>query len=74
MSTIVWEKLKKRYCDKVATYVFLEAELIYPADLLSFEHPRVLAHRCSHANLCNANEKAYCIWCGTNPNFDPFHQ
>jgi len=46
-------------------------EVIYPAEHLPDQPPRVNAHRCSNALICNQMDKPGCIWCGTNPGRQP---
>ena len=72
MAQLVWEKLKEQYCEKATTNVCLEAQVVYPVDWIPSQHPRILAHRCSHAQICNNDNRASCIWSGTNPLVDPF--
>jgi len=68
-----WEISKVCYCDHVKTEVALEAEVLYPIDILP-DSPRVLAHRCSHGVQCNRYATAACIWAATNPDHDPFRK
>ncbi|MBN2147408.1 MAG: hypothetical protein JW726_08465 [Anaerolineales bacterium] len=74
MAEKVWETIKVQYCHHVKEQVGLEAELVYPADFLPDQGPRVLSHRCSHAFACNLDGRPSCIWAGTNPAFDPFRE
>jgi hypothetical protein len=74
MATKTWETLKVRYCAHVNAEISLEAEVVYPADMLPDEAPRVLAHRCSNGVACSLNNQAACVWAGTNPTFDPFEE
>jgi hypothetical protein len=67
-----WQVIKVRYCHHAGQEVNLEAEMIYPAEFLPDQQPRVNAHRCSHAFACNLDGRASCVWAGTNPTFDPF--
>ena len=67
-----WQVIKVRYCHHADQEVNLEAEMIYPAEFLPDQQPRVNAHRCSHAFACNLDGRASCVWAGTNPTFDPF--
>jgi hypothetical protein len=67
-----WQVIKVRYCHHANQEVNLEAEMIYPAEFLPDQQPRVNAHRCSHAFACNLDGRASCVWAGTNPTFDPF--
>ena len=67
-----WQVIKVRYCHHADQNVNLEAEMIYPAEFLPDQQPRVNAHRCSHAFACNLDGRASCVWAGTNPTFDPF--
>lgn len=72
MSEKIWEPIKICYCHHVDQEVALEAELVYPPEWLPHQRPRVLAHRCSQALLCNLDGRPSCIWAGTNPVIDPF--
>jgi hypothetical protein len=72
MAVKTWEVLKIRYCAHANAEVGLEAEVIYPSDILPDQAPRVLAHRCSHAFACNFDSRPSCVWAGTNPTYDPF--
>jgi hypothetical protein len=72
MAVKQWESIKVRYCDRVKTDVSLDVEVIYPAEWLPDQAPRVLGHRCSHAFSCNLDNRASCKWAGTNPAYDPF--
>ena len=67
-----WQTIKIRYCDHAGANVDLEAELLFPADILPDQQPRVISHRCSRAIACNLDDRASCVWAGTNPAFDPF--
>ena len=72
MATKTWQVVKVRYCDHVGKEVALEAELIFPSEILPDQQPRVNAHRCSYAFNCNLDDRPSCVWAGTNPTFDPF--
>ncbi len=72
MATKNWESLKTAYCTRSGVDVTLEAEMIYPAEFLPEQPPRITAHRCSHALECNQETRASCVWAGTNPGYDPF--
>jgi hypothetical protein len=50
----------------------MDAEVILPAEWLPEGPPRVIAHRCSQAVDCNLDNRASCVWAGTNPAYDPF--
>jgi hypothetical protein len=72
MSTKSWEVIKTCYCHHIGQEVALEAELVYPAEWLPDQAPRVFAHRCSQAFGCNLDGRPSCVWAGTNPAIDPF--
>ena len=72
MSVRTWQPVKVCFCQHAGEDVALEAEVVYPAEILPDQAPRVLAHRCSHATLCNLDGRPSCVWAGTNPAFDPF--
>jgi hypothetical protein len=67
-----WQVVKVCFCHHAGKEVGLEAELVYPAEWLPDQPPRVLGHRCSEALVCNLDGRPSCIWAGTNPNYDPF--
>jgi hypothetical protein len=66
-----WEVSKIKYCEHVGHEIALETELVYPAEFLPDQPPRVVAQRCSNGLACNAMEKPGCVWCGTRPNHQP---
>ena len=74
MAVKTWQTIKIRYCDHAGCEVGMEAEIVLPAEWLPESAPRVVAHRCSHGLQCNLDERASCIWSGTNPVFDPFSE
>ncbi len=74
MAQKTWETLKICYCKRAGMEVGFEAEVVYPAEFLPDQAPRVLAHRCSNGTECNQSSKAACIWAGTNPTYDPFSE
>jgi hypothetical protein len=67
-----WQTLKVCYCQHVGQEVALEAEVVYPAEFLPEQPGRVTAHRCSQGINCNQDDRAACMWSGSNPAFDPF--
>jgi hypothetical protein len=74
MVTKTWEVIRVRYCQHAGCEVGLEAEVIYPPDILPDQPARIVAHRCSHAFACNLDNRPSCIWAGTNPTYDPFRE
>ena len=72
MAHQIWKKMKRSFCERVGCEVDFEAELAVPTDILPDQSARIIAHRCSDADRCNAEDKASCIWAGTNPLYDPF--
>lgn len=72
MAQRTWETEKVCFCEKVHDQVSLDVEVVYPAEWLPDQQPRVIAHRCSHGVYCNLDERAACVWAGTNPLVDPF--
>lgn len=72
MAVKSWEAIKYCYCHHVGKNVALEAELVYPAEWLPEQSPRIAAHRCSDGMACNLDGRVSCIWAGTNPTIDPF--
>jgi len=72
MADRLWEKIKTIFCNHAGCEVHFEVEVIYPAEWMPDQPPRVLAHRCSHGVYCRMQDKASCIWAGTNPVYNPF--
>ena len=72
MSSTNWQTIKMCYCHHVGKDVGLEAQVVFPSDVLPDQAPRVLGHRCSDAFSCNLDGRPSCMWAGTNPAFDPF--
>jgi len=72
MAKRVLEVSKVCFCEHAGEDVALETEVVYPAEFLPDQSPRILAHRCSHSLYCNQLSRPTCIWAGTNPDFDPF--
>jgi hypothetical protein len=72
MAVMTWQTIKVCFCDHVKESVGLEAQVVFPADILPDQPPRVLAHRCSKGCECALDDRPACVWAGTNPLFDPF--
>jgi hypothetical protein len=72
MAQEVWQELRRQRCDRIDEVVALECRLVYPAQFLPDQPPRVLAHRCSKGLECNADDRPSCMWAGTLPGHDPF--
>jgi len=56
-----WEAVKIRHCDHAGGEIALEAEKVYPVDVLSDQPPRLLAHRCSRGLECSQNSQSSCL-------------
>jgi hypothetical protein len=67
-----WRVLKTQHCERIDDVAALEVHLVFPADILPDQAPRVVAHRCSHALRCNQMHAPTCQWAGTLPGYDPF--
>jgi hypothetical protein len=67
-----WQPVKVCICHHVGEEVALEADVVYPAEWLPEQPPRIIAHRCSHGLACNLDGRPSCVWAGTNPAIDPF--
>lgn len=72
MAVKTWHTIKVQFCPHANSPVHLEAEVVYPAEFLPEQNPRVLGHRCSHAYLCQQSDQVACVWSGSNPLYDPF--
>jgi hypothetical protein len=74
MATSMWQTIKVRYCHHADAEVGMEVKIVFPAEWLPEQPPRISAHRCSRAIACNLDGRASCIWSGTNPMYDPFNE
>ena len=74
MAVKKWESIKLRYCERAKAEVTLDAQVIYPAEWMPDQSIQVVGHRCSHAYACNRDNRASCVWAGTNPAYDPFSE
>ncbi|MBI5841470.1 MAG: hypothetical protein HZB19_15365 [Chloroflexi bacterium] len=70
MAERTWQVQQIKYCERVGHEIALENEVVYPAEHLPDQPPRIIAHRCSNAIECNMIDKASCAVCGTNPDVD----
>lgn len=68
MTEKIWKVEKSAYCERAGREVRIEDAVVYPAEHLPEQPPRILGRRCSNAIECNLTEKAACALCGTNPN------
>jgi len=62
-----WQVNKIQYCEHAGHEIALETEVVFPAEQMPDQPPRILARRCSNAIECNLMDKSSCSWCGTNP-------
>ena len=69
-----WQTIKVHYCQRVGHEVSLEAQVIFPSDVMPETPPRILAHRCSFGMECNLEGTPSCVWAGSNPEYDPFKE
>lgn len=72
MAVVTWKTIKNSGCERVGEIVSLEARVVYPAEWLPDQPPRILAHRCSKGMECNQMNTPTCMWAGTLPGYDPF--
>jgi hypothetical protein len=66
----IWQLEKITFCEHVGQDIAIENKVVYPAEHLPDQPPRILARRCSNALECNMLEKPACALCGTNPYVD----
>lgn len=72
MAEVLWDTIKVQFCHHIDQQVSLQAQVVFPADMLPDQGARILSHRCSHGFACNLDGRPSCIWAGTNPVMDPF--
>lgn len=70
MAETIWQVEKIAYCAHAGREIAIETAVVYPAEHLPDQPPRILARRCSNGIECNLLEKAACALCGTNPSLD----
>ena len=71
MALRTWQVSNIKYCEHIGHEIALESEVVYPAEQLPDQPPRLIARHCSNALVCNQIDKPACVWCGTNPDYDP---
>ncbi len=71
MAEQIWQVEKIMFCEHIGQNVAIENKVVYPAEHLPDQPPRIIARRCSHAMECNLIEKPACALCGTNPAINP---
>ena len=59
-----WRTVKRARCEGVKKNVALESRLVFAADALPDQPPRVLAYRCSSAEGCDHFAQPSCPWDG----------
>jgi hypothetical protein len=74
MTETVWQTIKVHHCERIGESVELQAQVVYPADQIPDQSPRIVAHRCNYGDECNLIDKPACVWAGTNPTYDPFEE
>jgi hypothetical protein len=67
MTERIWQVKQIKYCEHVGHEIALENEVVYAAEQLPDQPPRIIACRCSNAIECNMMDNTACEWCGTNP-------
>ena len=71
MAERAWHVSKIQFCEHIGHEIALETEVVYLAEHLPEQAPRILAHRCSNALACNQLDKMACTWSATNPDHYP---
>ncbi len=69
-----WEVIQVQFCDHAGCEVALEAQMVYAADFLPDQPPRMVSKRCSRGMECNSWDNMTCVWAGTNPAYNPFSE
>lgn len=72
MAYTTWATQKRIVCERVGEEVSLERKVVFPAEILPDQPPRILGHRCSRGLECNQRDQPTCCWAGTLPGVDPF--
>ncbi len=57
-----WRTVKRTHCEVVDEEVALQSRLVYAADTLPDQPPRVLGYCCSSAENCDRFNQAACPW------------
>jgi hypothetical protein len=56
------EKVSRRFCAHAKTEVTLKSKLIFPADIMPDQPPRITSRQCSHYFDCNLLDKDACSY------------
>lgn len=63
MAFRTWQVSKIKYCEHVGREIALEADMVFPHEVLPDQPPRALARPCSNAMTFNQFEKpASLVW------------
>lgn len=62
MAWETWRTIQQTRCIFLQGKVCLEARVLYPADIMPDQPPRVLAFRCSSVQDCDRFNQADCPW------------
>lgn len=71
MAYEIWQPVKIAMCDRIGEEVEIQARVVFPADILPDQPPRIMAKRCSRGVDCNLLDRPSCEWAGTLPGFNP---
>jgi hypothetical protein len=71
MAVCTWEMSETRFCDHIHQDVALETQLVFPADFLPDQNPRILSHRCSQGGHCTLFSQPTCVWVDILPALKP---
>jgi hypothetical protein len=61
------EIVSHRYCTHANAEVTITTDLVYPAEMMPLQAPRLRARRCSHFFDCNLQDKTACTFSVDKP-------
>lgn len=56
------EKVSHRYCAHAKSEITLKTKIIFPADIMPDQPPRITSRQCSHYFDCNLLDKEACTY------------
>ena len=60
------EVISQRFCTHANAEVTITTSLVYPADMMPLQAPRLRSRRCSHFFDCNLQDKTACTFSVTS--------
>jgi hypothetical protein len=62
MAWETWQTVKQERCSIIKKNAALESRLVFAADRMPDQPPRVVSYRCSYGESCTQSNKTMCPW------------